>query len=341
MKNNLLNMIHKPKIVISVTVIVALAIFVGVNGYIGRAPKVVLPSDISVSASSSVDSYADSVDLAFPKIGRVSAVNVQVGDFVKKGDVIASLEASDAQGAIKQAKGALELARAQYASLDVQYTNAKRQQDVLVANAYRTLLSSGLVAVATNKDSNDIYVIDNNQVPTITGTYTCDKEGSYEIKPYASGTESGYSFEIKDVDGKYGGVAVATFYTPQAFGTCGLFVQFPLGYHSIDMKWIVEIPNKRSISYAVNKNAYDLAVATRDQVLKQYEANLGQNGSSAANMAQAAIDSAEGIYETALGAYQNNLIVAPMDGVVTFVDSHLKVGQSVLANKSVITISKK
>jgi multidrug resistance efflux pump len=334
-------MIYKPKIVIPVAVVVALAIFVGVNGYIGRAPKVVLPPDMNATASSSADSYTDSVDLAFPKIGRVSSVSVQIGGYVKKGDVVASLEAGDALGAIKQAKGTLELARAQYASLDVQYTNAKHQQDVLVANAYRTLLSSGLVAVAVNKDTNNAYIVDNGQVPTITGTYTCDEEGSYEIKPYASGVESGYSFELTDINGKYGGVIVATFYTPQALGTCGLFIQFPLGYHSTDVKWVVEIPNKRSVSYSANKNTYDLAVATRDQVLKQYEANLGQNGSSAANTAQAAVDSAEGVYEIALGAYKNNLIVAPIDGIVTFVDSHLKVGQSVSANKTVITISKK
>lgn len=340
MKNNLLNVIHKPKVVIPVAILAAFVVLVSTYGYIGRAPEVILLSEKNAT-SSAVNLYANTVNLAFPKAGRVSSVSVQVGDSVKKGDIIASLEAGDALGVVKQAKGAVELARAQYASLDVQYTNAKNQQDVLVANAYRTLLSNGLVAVAANENSNDVYVIDNNQVPTISGTYTCSKEGRYEIKPYASGAESGYSFEVNGVDGKYEGTASVTFYTPQAFGDCGLFIQFPLGYHSTGMKWIVEIPNKRSVSYAANKNAYDLAVATRDQVLKQYEANLGQNGSSAANTAQAAIDSAEGVYETALGSYQNNLIIAPIDGIVAFVDSQLKVGQSVLANKTVITINKK
>ena len=340
MKNNLLNLIHKPKIIIPGAVVVAIAIVVGTYNYIGRAPEVILSSDTN-TASSTATLYPDSVDLAFPKIGRVSSVSVQVGDSVKKGDVLASLEANDALGAINQAKGALGLARAQYASLNVQYTNAKNQQDVLVANAYRTLLSSGLVAVAVNKDNNNISPIDNNQTPTITGTYTCSKEGTYEITPYSSGEESGYSFSLKDIDGKNGNLSAVTFYTPQALGSCGLFVQFPVGYHSVDMKWVVAIPNNRSASYAANKNAYDLALTTRDQVLKQYEANLGQNGSSDANVAQAAIDSAEGVYQAALGAYNNNLIVAPIDGVVTFIDSHLKVGQSVSANKSVITISKK
>ena len=333
--------LNRPKIVVPTAALIALVILMATYNSIGRAPKVSLSSDTEIEAASSTNLSINSVDLAFPKVGRVSSVNVKVGDVVKKGQVLSTLEANDALGAIKQAKGALELARAQYASLDVQYTNAKNQQDVLVSNAYRTLLSSGLVATPANKNDNNTFIIDNNQVPTITGTYTCDKEGHYEIMPYESNAQSGYSFEVKDDDGSYGGTANVTFYSPQAFGKCGLFIQFPTGYTAVDMKWIVEIPNKRSSSYAANKNAYDLALATRDQVLKQYEANLGQNGSSAANIAQAAVDSAEGVYEAALGAYQNNLIVAPFDGIVSFVDSHLKVGQSVVANKSVITISKK
>ena len=191
----ILNIIHRPKIFIPSIILVAIAILVGFYNYVGQKPVVVLPTDTSMQTYSSNGSYADSVDLAFPKVGRVAAVSVKVGDTVKKGDVIASLDANDALGAINQAKGALELARAQYASLDVQYMNAKNQQDTLVANARRTLLSSGLVAIANNTDKNNTYAIDNNQVPIITGTYSCDKEGPYEINPYSSaGTDSGYSF---------------------------------------------------------------------------------------------------------------------------------------------------
>jgi multidrug efflux pump subunit AcrA (membrane-fusion protein) len=337
------SIIHKPKILVPTVLVIA--VIIGLVSYrlIGQTPVVNVPADAGASyiATSSDGSIADdnSVDLAFPKAGRVSAVSVQTGDVVAAGQVLASLDAGDALGAVNQAKGALELAKAQYASLNVQYANAQKQQDVLVANARRTLLSGGLSATAVHAATDQsTAAVDNSQAPTITGTYTCDKEGSYEVQTYQSGAESGYSFNVTGLENGQGAV---TYYTAQPLGTCGLFIQFPTNYFAQNVKWVIDIPNAKSSSYAANKNAYDLAVATRDQVLKQLEANLGQNGSSDANIAQASIDAAQGAYETALGAYQNNLIVAPMAGTVTFVDSHLKVGQSVTANKAVITVTKK
>jgi hypothetical protein len=172
----------------------------------------------------------------------------------------------------------------------------------------------------------------------VSGTYSCDREGTYEIYPYTSGAASGYSFEFKGLEHGTGAVA---YYTPQSFGTCGLSIIFPAGYQFDEsIKWVITIPNTRSASYAANKNAYDLALATRDQVLKQLEANLGKGSSADANVAQASIDAAEGAYEVAQAAYNNTLIVAPADGTVSFVDDHLNVGETIPANKVVITITR-
>ncbi len=333
MKNKLIKLLEKPKIVIPAVFIIAVIIGAISYRFIGQAPVAMLSNDVNL-ASSSVGSTDNSVDLAFSKTGRLGAIGVSVGSLVKKGDILASLDAGDSLGAVNQAKGALELAKAQYASMNVQYANTKTQQDVLVANAYRTLLSSNLVAVSKDNSVN----VDSSQAPQISGTYTCSKEGSYEIDQYASGVSSGYSFTLSGLENGTGNVV---YNTPQPLGSCGLFIQFPAGYSYGFVRWIINIPNTRSPGYVANKNAYDLAVATRDQVLKQFEANLGENGSYNANIAQAAVDSAQGAYETALAAYRNNLIVAPIDGVVTFVDSDLKIGQSVNANKTVITIVKK
>jgi len=332
-----MKLLDKPKIIIPIFFV--LAVIVGVVSYrfIGQTPVVTL-SDSSTSTVQS-ESTINSVDLSFPKSGRLAEVSVVVGSQVKKGDTIASLDAGDSLGAVNQTKGALELAKAQYASLNVQYANAKLQQDTLVSNAHRTLLSSGLSAVAKSTDTNtSASVVDNNSAPQISGTYTCDKEGSYEIAPYASGATSGYSFLFSGLEQGTGNVA---YYTSQTLGSCGLYILFPVGYSSSNVKWVVNIPNMKSSGYAANKNAYDLAVATRDQVLNQLEANLGKNGSSDANVAQASVDAAQGAYQAALAAYKNNLIIAPIDGVVTFLDSHLKIGQSVTANKTVITIANK
>lgn len=336
MKRSLLQLVHKPKIVLPVSIGIALIIGVIFYGSVGRAPVVTLPNDASLRDASTTS--AGSVDLSFLKAGRLATVTVHQGDSVHEGEVLATLAAADVQGALNQAKGALELAKAQYASLNVQYANVKTQQDVLVANAYRTLLSSGLAAVASNKDTNSIQTVDDKQIPQISGSYTCSTAGSYDIYPYGSGSASGYSFQLKGLEQDTGTVA---YYTPQPLGSCGLFILFPVGYvFDPSIEWVVAVPNTRATSYTTNKNAYDLAVATRDQVLKQLEANLGKDGSAAANIAQATIDAAEGAYEMAQAAYSNSSIVAPANGTVSFIDAHLKVGENVAANKVVITITR-
>jgi len=336
MKKTIIDILYRPKIIIPITLAIAIVIGLVSYRYVGQPPIVNILSDTN-NQNLGEKNQKNSIDLAFLRAGRLSTVSVNVGDAVKKGDVLASLDASDVLGTLNQTKGALELAKAQYSSLDIQYSNAKKQQDVLVVNAYRTLLSNNLSVIARNKYDNT-WSIDESQTPQISGTYTCDKQGSYEILPYASMPPSGYSFDFTGIES---GTENVTSYTAQALGSCGLFIQFPVGYYSSSVKWILDIPNPRSSSYATNKNAYDLAVSTRDQVLGQFEANLGKDGSSKSNIAQAAIDSAKGAYESALATYNNTIIVAPNDGMVSFIDSHLKIGQSITANKTLITIIKK
>jgi multidrug efflux pump subunit AcrA (membrane-fusion protein) len=320
------SILHKPKVILPIVALLALVAGVISFRYVGTTPDVSLPNVSGVTTTT--ETLADTVDLAFPKIGRVESVSVKVGDTVTKGEILAALDAKDALGAVNQAKGALELAKAQYASLNVQYENARKEQDTLVENAHRTLLSNNLEATADTQNA--------GPAPTISGTYTCSTEGEYHLKLYASGGSTGYAFTLTGLEKGSGLVSITT---PQALGDCGLFIEFKEGFSAFT-NWTVSIPNTRSSSYVQNKNAYDLSQVKRKQVLSQLEANLGENNSDAANVAKAAVTSAEGTYQAAVGAYQNNLIVAPFDGVVTLIDSHLKVGQSVSANKTVISLKR-
>lgn len=317
---------HKPKIIIPI--VLGIALIIGFVAYrsVGKAPVINIPSDTTTNNNIvSTNSANNSVALGFPQAGRIASVTVKVGDHVTKGEVLASLDAGTALGAVTQAKGALQLAQAQYASMNVQYANAKNQQDTLVQNAYRTLLSSGLAAVPT--------VQDDSHIPTVSGIYTCTNEGSYVIAPYASGATSGFSFTYSGLES---GSGTVTYNTPQSLGTCGLYITFVPGFSGAT-KWTITIPNTRSATYVANKNAYDLAVTTRDQVLSQYAANLGQ--SSNANTSQAAVVAAQGVYQSAVANYQNDLIVAPANGTVSSIDSGLKVGESVTQGKAVISIT--
>lgn len=69
---------------------------------------------------------ASAVDLGFADQGRVSRVLVKEGDKVTKGQLLASIDTSD------------------LVLNDIQ--KITKEQDALVANAYRTLISSGLQA---------------------------------------------------------------------------------------------------------------------------------------------------------------------------------------------------
>lgn len=323
MKEKLHSIFSKPKKVIPIAFVVFLIAAAIVLTTVGKAPKV---TGVSLDATSTTAS--GSVSLAFNASGSVASVNVSEGDKVTKGEVLATLDAGVALGALNQAKGALELAQAQYGSMNVQYTNAQEQEDTLVENAYRTLLSSGLEAApSVNDETHD---------PMIGGTYTCDKEGSYEVDVYPSGTQSNYSFNLVGLE-TANGIPV-TYGTPQTIGNCGLQITFVPGFIP-STKWTIEIPNTKASSYQANKNAYDLAVATRNQVLSQLSANLGANGTTGADVASASISAAQGAYDAALAQYNNNVIVAPEDGTASFVDANLKVGQPVVAGRPVVTIT--
>ncbi|MBY0376568.1 biotin/lipoyl-binding protein [Patescibacteria group bacterium] len=329
MRKHIHKALSKPKSFLPIfgVIVIVLTIFTFMR--IGRLP--VVPESIQNTNNNGVAISGDNVSLSFAKTGRLAEVLVKTGDSVKAGTTLARLSATDAEGLVTQAKGALDLARAQYAALKSQYATTKAQQDIIVKNAYRTLLSAGLEGVPDRQDPN---------TPIISGTYTCDKEGSYILKPYSSADgDTGFSMNFSGLES---GFAPVKFDNAVPLGNCGLQIKFNnnSNFRALTV-WTINIPNTKSSVYLQNKNAYDLAVTNRDKILSDLANNISSSDTSEQGVAKAQVDAAEGAYQAALGAYQNNLIVAPIDGVVTFVDSNLKVGQSVTSGKAVISISQK
>jgi macrolide-specific efflux system membrane fusion protein len=98
----------------------------------------------SVSASGSVAS-ANSRDLSFGTSGTVDAIKVHVGDKVKKGRVLATLDDASAQDGLRSARAALDAAAAGDTSTPSGYSSyvqAKATYD----NARRTLDATSLTA---------------------------------------------------------------------------------------------------------------------------------------------------------------------------------------------------
>ncbi len=329
MRKHIHKALSKPHLTLPIVGVIALVATIFLFSRIGHAP--VVPSSLEVTDNSTTMTSGSNISLSFAKAGRVGQVLVKEGDSVRAGTVMAKLYAPDAEGAVNQAKGALDLAQAQYASLKSQYGTTKSQQDLIVRNAYRTLLSGGLEGIPSRQDPN---------VPIISGTYTCDKEGVYNLKAYASGdSDSGYTINFSGLET---GIVPVKYDNAIPLGNCGLQIKFArTDTFSMQTSWKVSIPNTQSSVYLTNKNAYDLAVTNREKVLTDLANNLSANDSGSGSVAKAQVDAAQGAYQAALGAYQNNVIVSPVDGVVSFVDANLKVGQSVVAGKPVISINQK
>lgn len=327
MKNKIIKILSKPKVVISSFLLLGAIVLIFSYDYVGKAPKISFETE---NINKTTISSNSNINLSFSRSGKVKEINVIVGQKVKKGQVLAKLDAPDSEGGVLQAKGALELAEAQYMSLNTQYTTTKKTQDLIVKNAYSSLLNASLEAEPDEQTSS--YAV-------ISGTYNCGKEGSYTIKPYKSGdSDTGYSFSYSGLES---GTSSVKYKNSVPLGSCGLQIKWnePTSYFDDNITWTINIPNTKSSSYLTYKNAYDLAIQNREKVLQDLEINIGKNGNGN-SVAEAQINAARGAYEASLGAYQNNLIISPVDGYVTFIDENLKVGQTIVATKNVINVTK-
>ncbi len=295
----------------------------------------------TIEATGEVTSEIDLI-LPFKKSGTVKNINVVVGDLVKQGQILATLEAGNENAEVMQAKGSLLKAEAEYnsaidvtqnqeiAKAELELENATEAQDTLVENAYRNLLSDGLEAVADDGDRD-------MSAPTISGSYICKEEGSYTLELYASGTASGASFEVHGLEEGFTGSVQVDAAVP--IGECGLTVVFPTGF-SPGTDWIIEIPNKNSTEYASNLNAYNLALNTRQTVVSELEADLEikrtQVETGDTKIAYANLVTAQGVYAGAVALLEETIIRAPASGKITKIDAEL--GERVEAFSPVVVI---
>lgn len=282
----------------------------------------------SVKATGEVTSTVD-LSLSFESSGTVKTIDAKVGDTVAKGARLMSLDGAQEAAALTRANGALLKAQAEYDqatevtggeeidNLELELENAKREQDLLVANAYRTLLSGDLEAIPDDSS-------DDTEPPTVSGSYTCDEEGSYKIELYSSAAASGASYTVSGLEDGYSGTVYTT--TSSPVGSCGLYLTFPEGF-SKSVDWVIEVPNTRGASYVANKNAYDLALDTRDKTISELEAALSLKESQVetgeVKIAYANLVSAQGSYQEALANYEDTVIRAPAPGKVTKIDANL------------------
>lgn len=267
----------------------------------------------SVAATGTVVSTTD-LSLSFQETNLVSSIAVSVGDRVRKGQILATLENGSEAAAVSSARGTLLSAQARKRKVvDGTSGDEVRSAEIAMENARRTLFSSDLIAKDDSGDSVG--------APTLTGTFNGTSSGEYVIEFDRSSNEIVYSGI------EQGRMSIST--APRPLGTKGLLIAFPeSATRSIGTEWTIEIPNKTGSSYTANLNAYNDAFAALTLKKSVAPADLA--------VADADIVSAEASLASAYAEFEKTVIRAPSDGTVTKID--IKLGQLAEAFSPVISI---
>lgn len=292
--------------------------------------------------------------LGFPFSGTIQNIYKSAGDNVTTNEVIASLTSdtliAEYSAALERVR-TLEQAQKQLmrgatyeekkvASTNVQIattklSNAEANFAQLIKNAKKSLLSTDLAAYPVNTNNNDTP-------PTISGSYTCAEEGTYELSLFSS--NSGLSYYLS---GLSSGTFTASFDSPAPLGECGLYIQFVAGEKYSPGKWTVELPNKRSTNYITLKNTYDLAVVEAESNIKSAKEALDLAKDSEevllASATPESLSQAEGRASEAraqLLAQEARIsdytVRAPFDGIIT--DVNMKVGEPTNPNNTITIV---
>ena len=243
MKNKIIKILESPKIVIPVTLLIVVIAGFFIYKNVGYAPKLQGAEQTSDVIDNQIKN-GETIDLAFPKTGRVNGVYVKQGDLVKKGQKLANLDFTDTEGTLAIAKanyqkiinGAtsvdIDVAKATVETAKVNLDTIIKQQNLAVESAYRNLLNSTPEAIPEGN-------VDNYIAPVISGNYILGKEGDIKISTYATGV--GSSFVASGIVEKSDVVNIST--TQQPIGNSGLYIKFLPNTSTGISNWIISIPS--------------------------------------------------------------------------------------------------
>ncbi len=279
-----------------------------------------------VSVSGKVEP-AESVDMSFEQVGRITRVYARVGDSVKEGSPLAAIASDNVAAQLAAARAEESQRRVERANQQVNLDEIRNQQDTKVASAYRTLLSENLEAIPQSAT----YTA---TPPIITGLYAGSVEGSYKfrVEQYANTNQYRlYTFGLEKV-----GASSISETDPTPLGTQGLYVRFPGNlstYHGTI--WLVSVPNIKSTTYPANYNAYQQAVRERTRAIEEAQAKLEQRteGTTIADAMLAVARAEVARLDAELKKY---VLRAPFNGTVTRLD--IEVGDTVSQGTPAVTI---
>jgi len=227
------------------------------------------------------------ITLAFGTSGVVTKVNVQVGDQVKKGDVLAELDTTDLELAIAQAEQEYLNVQATYSMTVSPDPNSVTAADLAVSNA-AAAYQLAQQKYAVNKT--DQVAISCNNVDNVKQTY--------------DDAVTAYSIYISN-------------WHVQVNGTAGVSPQ-KSQLDRAKAAYDQAVANCTLAKSSVNNSGVQSAFAALVQAKANLEA-LKNPSESTLITAAADVNDAKLAYDQALQALENAKIVAPFDGIVTTV----------------------
>lgn len=145
-----------------------------------------------ITANGTVESL-EQADLSSQGAGAVTRIYAKIGQKVARGQILLTLQSNDVAAGLAQAKAAqksqqarldemkkgarseqLTLAQSQVDAARQTLADTKATQDTLVANAYSTLLNSGLSIIPGQYNTSKARL-------ALGGSYTLNQEGTYTI----------------------------------------------------------------------------------------------------------------------------------------------------------------
>lgn len=231
--------------------------------------------------------------------GTIRSIRAKPGDSVRKGQVLFTIDATDAAKTLRDAKLGLDSARLALASFEASTSSTRNDQTVAVDTAFRSLLNTDPSAVAADMNTATFTS------PEITGNYVLDREGSIFVTTYSS--NGGLSFESK---GLVEAVGLVSSVTPQPIGSSGLFITFPAKISS-GLSWTITLPNKNAPGYLANYNAYQQALRSRSESTAS-----GSVNDIGLQTKRLAVTQAENAVADAQSNLSKYYVTAPFDGIL-------------------------
>ncbi len=336
--------------IIGILVLLFLAfVLISKNGKTEKQFFTVTRSDVVEEvASTGKVKPAEEVDLGFDRSGRVLSVYKRVGDSVKKGEVIASLESGDASSDLEKAKAVLLEENIKLQNIKISSPTTRAIAEETMRNALRDAFASADDAVRNKADQffQNTSINPRFEVTFEDGNFKHYFSVSTDISADLNNRRKNIEVLLNDWENKLSKIKVDDYsnFSNETITNLGIIATFldrmaaaVNSFAPADFSYETTVSGYKS---SINTARTNITTATTDVVtarekLKNAPTQIGQGFNDVleqeAKVAQAR--AAVSSLESSLAKYR---IVAPFDGVVTVQDA--EVGGTVSAGSPIVSV---